>query len=154
MPGHAKSEAAKHLTQLHKAEAQETHAVAEYNKQLETYLHLGGKKPSYCGVTRHFNIDYHLLQCQVLNIGTSKAKSNAQKAHLAETEATELIDFAIEMACQAFPLTLACLEKYAAEQVSTCKPNFKGFSKNWASHFMIKYCHHISTKWGLCLNTI
>ena len=154
MPGHAKSEAAKHLNQLHKAEAQETHAVAEYNKQLETYLHLGGKKPSYCGVTRHFNIDYHLLQCQVLNIGTSKAKSNAQKAHLSETEATELIDFAIEMAYQAFPLTLACLEKYAAEQASTCKPNFKHFSKNWASHFMIKYCHHISTKWGVCLNYI
>jgi hypothetical protein len=76
MPGCAKSEAAKHQAQLCEAEAQESCAVMEYNKQLEMSLYLGTKKPSYRGISGHFNIDYRLLQHRVLNIGTSKAKSN------------------------------------------------------------------------------
>ena len=41
VPGHVKSEEAKHQAQLPEVEAQGTCAVSEYNKQLETYFHLG-----------------------------------------------------------------------------------------------------------------
>lgn len=154
MPGHAKSEAAKHRAVLFQAEAHEAHAVSTYNDELQAYHTHGGKKPSYRNVAERFGINHALLRRRVLDIGTSKAQSNAKKAHLSETEATIAIDFAIEMAYRAFPLTLAGLQAHAEEQVRARDPSFRGFGKNWPDRFMTKYAHRISTKWGVSLDSI
>lgn len=154
MPGRAKSKAEQNRARLYEAEAHEARAVAAYNKELDDHKHHGGKEPSFRAVAGRFGLDYRLLQRRVLHIGLSKAKSNASKAHLTDTEARELIDFAIEMSYRAFPLTLAGLQKYAEEQVQTRKPDFRGFGKNWAHRFVTKYGDRISTKWGVSLDSI
>lgn len=154
MPGRAKSAAEKHKAALYEVEACESRAVATYNEELEAYIHHSGKKPSFRNVAGRYGLDYRLLQRRVQNIGISKAKSNALKSHLTEAEATQLIDFAIEMAYRAFPLTLEGLEHYAEEQVRIRKPTFPGFGRNWIQRFILKYGDRISTKWGVSLDTI
>lgn len=154
MPGRAKSEEAKLRVKLFQAEAHEANVVAAYNADLEAYHQHGGKKPSYRAVAQRFGISHLLLRRRILNIGTSKAKSNAKKSHLTDTEATIVIDLAIEMAGRGFPLTLAGLQRYAEDEVQTRDPAFGGFGKNWVQHFVTKHGSRISTKWGILLDSI
>jgi len=154
MPGRAKSAAAKHRAALHNTQILQERAVATYNEELERYIKQGGKKPTYRGVAARFGLNHRLLRRRVLDLGTSKATSNATKSHLTEAEATNLIDFAIEMARRAFPLRVKELEKHTTEIVRTRKPDFKGVGKNWAPRFLIKHGKRISTKWGVSLDTV
>ena len=154
MPGRAKSEAAKHWAELHRARKHEQHAVDTYNQEMEAYLMGTGHKPTYRGLAKRFDLDYRLLQRRQQGVGLSKQASNALKGNLSECEAMELIDFTIDMAQQGFPLDLKGLTCHALEIAHVRRPEVKGFSRNWAHRFLTKYGSHVSTKWSVSLDSI
>jgi hypothetical protein len=154
MPGHAKSQEAKHLAALHAICENEDRAVMTYNCEMEVYFEQGGPKPSFRGVTKRFHLDPQLLKCWQENIGLSKQAPNACHSHLSDTSALALIDFTIVMAHCGFPLNLKDLEAHGLEIAQHCWPGLKKFSHNWAQRFMTKYGSHVSMKWVVLLDTI
>ena len=154
MPGRAKSVAAKSRAKLQAAQEREEHIVNTYNVELAAYHAGTGPKPSYRGVAKRFGIDYRLLQRRQQGVGLSKWASNAQKSHLTEPESLVLIDFTIEMARRAFPLSLQALRHHALEIAQLRQPNLKELGHNWVQRFMTRYGGHISTKWSVSLDTI
>src|SRR5258708_25822842 len=154
MPGHAKSEAAKHRAALHATRKCENRAVETYNKELVAWESGQGKKPSFWGIAARFGLSHNLLRHCQQGIGHSKQESNALKSHLTEQEATTLIDFTIEMSHRGFPLDLDCLEKHSLEIIQARQPGFAGFGKNWAQQFMAKYGCRVSTRWSMSLDTL
>lgn len=154
MARHAKSLALKQRERIARDAQHEQDAVNAFHDGVMAYQEGKGPKVTYNSIAKRFNLDSRLLKRRVEKIGQSKCEANAMRGRLTETEATILIDFAIEMAYRGFPLKLETLEKYALEIVRARDPSVTGLGKNWAARFVRKYGKHISMKWCISLESI
>jgi hypothetical protein len=159
MPGRALSDARKLQRERQTKDGLLIRAVALYRHEQETEAN---RKPlSLRKVCKQIEDEHwsetkmkvKLDPCtlrRLVNGGTLKSIRNSEKSWLLESEATMVIDYAIEVASRGFPLSHRRLKEHVDNICRTRlgrKFPTSGVGKNWTSRFISKHSDRLSTYW-------
>ena len=145
------------LSERVKAQARRRVKNAHYQEAIDEYLReqekpAGTKKRGLRIIARKHKIDHNTLG-RLVKGGQSMSAFNASKRKLTFAEERVLVDFILESADRACPMTASSIEEHANAILAFREVSGEKVGGSWTQRFLDRYCDELQSHWSSPLAT-